>query len=427
MVAKQVNGFFVFTIMKGFSFVTMKSTRYYIALLCLLTIHLIVAQTNGCDGTRYKIEVFGEVNVSTVKYGRNISVGFNQDSIDLMMDVYEPKGDKAISRPAIILAFGGAFISGDRTQLSDLARYYARLGYVAACIDYRTYPVFILGFPDSTAILDVAIKALGDMKASIRYMRSAASQYKVDTNMIFIGGVSAGAITAIQCTYLHADDVVPPYFQKVIDANGGFQGSSNNATLKYSTKVSGVLNLSGAIFNLSWIRAGDPPMASMHGTADPVVPYGAGKAAGLVTMNGSGAIDPVLKSKKINEILMSVPGGMHTDIYFDAQFKPYLDSFTNQARKFFADIVCSQIISSNSLALKTEVKIYPNPASDYLLVSGDQKIRSVKMYDMMGREIPVRFVDRRIEWNYSNIIPGVYAIDLKYENGQWGTVKVLVR
>lgn len=124
---------------------------------------------------------------------------------------------------------------------------------------------------------------------------------------------------------------------------------------------------------------------------------------------------------------MSVPGGMHTDIYFDAQFKPYLDSFTIQARKFFADIVCGQIISSNSLALKTEVKIYPNPASDYLLVSGDQKIRAVKMYDMMGRTLPTRLRDRRIEWNYSGITPGVYVVELKLENDQKTTVKVMVR
>ena len=328
------------------------------------------------------------------------------------------------------LAFGGAFISGDRTQLSDLGRYYARLGYVAACIDYRTYPIFLFGFPDSTAILDVVFKAISDMKASIRYIRSVSNQFKIDTNMVFVGGVSAGAITAIHSTYLHADDSLSSYLKPAIAANGGFQGNSNNATLKYSSRVSGVLNLSGAIFDLSWIRVGDPPMASMQGTADNVVPYTDGKAAGLVTVKGSGLIHPVLKSKKIKEVLVSVPGGMHTDIYFEAPFKPYLDSFSVYARKLFADIVCNQIISSNPIVIKTNTSIYPNPASDFIIVAGDQKLKSVRLYDMLGRMVPASVDGNRIDLKPNlaiKINAGIYVLVMKFENGSIGTAKVSVR
>lgn len=408
----------------------MKCFRIFSFLIFITyTFFSLSAQNNGCNGLRYKNEVFDIVKVTTSIYGRNVSVIPNQDSLNLFMDVYEPVGDVAPSRPAIVLAFGGAYVTGDRTQLSDLGRYYARLGYVAACIDYRIYPIFVLGFPDSLAIMDIAFKAISDMKASIRYLRSTATQFKIDTNLIFAGGISAGSISAIQSTYLHVDDSLPPYIKKAMDANGGFQGNSNPATLKWSTRVSGVMNLSGAIVNPAWIRATDPPMVSFHGTADQTVPYGSGRAAGLITVNGSGIIHPVLKSKKIKELLISVPNGGHTDIYFEPQYAPYLDSFLLASRKFFGDIICPPIISDQSNLVKTNVVIFPNPASEYINIRSDEKVRSVRLCDILGRSVPVSLKDNRIDLitNAGKTIPGVYILEIRFDQGQVSTTKLSIQ
>lgn len=396
----------------------------YIVLLPLIVYNPTIAQSDGCDGKRYLQEMFSEVKITTLTFGRNISL--LDDTINLKMDIYEPVGDLITKRPALILAFGGAFVSGDRFQLAELAYYFAKHGYVVSCIDYRIWPVFVKGFPDSSAIIDVAIKAMGDMKAAIRYLKSHANTFRIDTNLVFIGGVSAGAITAIQSAYLDANDVIPSYIQKAIDQNGGLQGSSNKSNLNYSSTIRGVLNLSGAILDLDWIDKGESPMASMHGTADNVVPFNSGKAAGILSMQGSGVIHPVLRSRNIQEVLISVPGGLHTDIYIEQSFQNYVDSFRVIAKKMFNNIICQQIISSQVALYQKTIKIYPTPAKDHITIESDQIIRSVNLYDMTGRMISTKLLGNRLEWD-ANISPGIYIVEALMDRHQKALTKVMIR
>ncbi|MEP7323962.1 MAG: hypothetical protein ABI761_18685, partial [Saprospiraceae bacterium] len=83
----------------------MKFIRFFPFLIFLTsTFFSLSAQNSGCNGFRYKNEVFQNVKVSTIIYGRNASLIPNQDSLNLFMDVYEPEGDIASARPAIVLA-----------------------------------------------------------------------------------------------------------------------------------------------------------------------------------------------------------------------------------------------------------------------------------------------------------------------------------
>jgi len=409
-----------------YSFAAMIRRLFHTGLLFFLFIHFPSAQSGlSCDGNRYLREVFDSVKVTTQQYGKNISlVG---DSLALYMDIYEPAGDLATKRPAMVLAFGGTYISGDRTQLGYLGRLFAQHGYVVACIDYRIWPLFILGFPDSAAIIDVAMKAMGDMRASIRYIKSQADVFKIDTNLVFAGGVSSGAITAIQVAYLDAGDQVPDFLKKVIDFNGGLEGSSGKNTLNYSSKVRGVLNLSGAIFDLNWIDPGEPVMISMHGTADNIVPYGDGIAAGLVGVKGSGVIHPVLKSKNIKESLISVQGGGHTDIYFEPQYAHFVDSFVNVAKKFLHGEICNLTSPTRQQEI-IQAKIYPTPAIDYIMVESSQNrlIQSARLIDIMGRSVPLQFHQNKIDL-HRNLSPGMYMLELNYRGGtQREVAKVVI-
>ncbi len=399
--------------------------KFFPLFLFFIINYSLSAQLPSCDGSRYLNEVFGKTKISTVTFGRNASV--LGDSLNLNMDIYEPDGDVSMARPAIILAFGGAYVFGDRSQLSDLGHYFARHGYVAACIDYRIWPVFVLGFPDSAAIVDVAMKAMSDMKASVRYLRSQADKYKVDTNLIFGGGISAGAITAIQTAYLDPGDSIPSFLKTVMDKNGGFNGNSNNNTLSYSSRLAGVLNLSGGIFNTDWFDTGEPPITSIHGTADVTVPYLFGKAGGYISIFGSGAMHPAIKQKKIKETLITVPGGMHTDIYFEDRFKPYVDTFRMAAKMQMNEIICKQIISSNKDKSNLHhVTIYPNPTTNYIYVDVDEKILHCKMIDLMGRSITITKDQNRISWS-DRLTPGVYAFEILLQDRSKVFSKIIVQ
>lgn len=298
-----------------------------------------------CESKRYEFPLFTEVDVTTVKYGSNTNTsGVNQE---LFMDVYTPKSDTLSKRPAIVLAFGGSFIAGDRKQLSALATELAKLGYVAACIDYR-----LLSFTqwpiDSVKGFDIAIKAAGDMKAAIRHLRKDAATvnlHKIDPDLIFAGGVSAGAITALQAAYFDAGDNTEAHVKAAIEKNGGIEGNSGDAeNLKYSSKVQGVINLSGAIYRPYFIDAGEPPVISFHGDADAVVPYGYDFAKPLgipiIPLYGSSEVNKRATTVNVRSTLVTVKGGGHEDIYSEPKFAADYNGFKQLAFWFNKEIIC---------------------------------------------------------------------------------------
>jgi len=55
----------------------------------------------------------------------------------LLLDFYEPLGDKLEERPLVIIAHGGSFLTGDRSQTVEFCVDFAKRGYVCANIEYR--------------------------------------------------------------------------------------------------------------------------------------------------------------------------------------------------------------------------------------------------------------------------------------------------
>ena len=98
--------------------------KYYITFLLFsfLLFFQLSAQSLDCScENRYQTEVFSSVNVETVTYS---------DAYNLQMDIYTPDGDNCINRPLIILAHGGSFIGGSKTNptMVDLCETFAKRG-----------------------------------------------------------------------------------------------------------------------------------------------------------------------------------------------------------------------------------------------------------------------------------------------------------
>ncbi|MEN9415682.1 MAG: hypothetical protein RLZ62_1986, partial [Bacteroidota bacterium] len=265
-------------------------TKYALSTLFLaLFAGFSYAQNPGCDGNRYINDIFPTVKKTTVTYAPSLS--HTGVPMTLQMDVYEPEGDQVAARPVIIFEHGGSFIFGDRSMMQPWCELMAKKGYVTASITYRLYPFFLLGFPDSLDIFDTAVKAVGDMRAAVRYFREdavTANLFKADPNNIFIGGYSAGAVAALHCSYLDMEDNMPPFLVNFINQNGGLEGVSGSATNKtYSSASKAVVNMSGGLYRANWIEAGESPMISIHGTADETVPFNSGLAANIAYLQGS--------------------------------------------------------------------------------------------------------------------------------------------
>ena len=250
-------------------------TTYIFLFAALVASSLTFAQT-PCATGRYSTDVYVNITQTNgIQYGQNTTyTGSNQN---LTLDFYQPTGDTATARPLIIWAHGGSFLGGSSTDIdvATLSARFAKKGFVCASINYR------LGFfpIDSANSVKAVMRAVQDMKAAIRFFykdRSTGTNlYKIDTNNIFIGGSSAGAITALHCAYLDRTCEINPYVsQTTLTTLGGLEGNSGNAC--YSSKVKGVINLCGALARYGWFEAGDLPLCSMHGTADATVKYSRG-------------------------------------------------------------------------------------------------------------------------------------------------------
>lgn len=98
---------------------------------------------------------------------------------ELRADIFYPS-DSGQQYPGVLLVHGGGWRTGDRSLLIPIAHQLADNGYVAVCVEYRlsleaAYPA-----------------AVHDLKAAVRWMRSEASAYSIDTSKIAVLGCSAG-------------------------------------------------------------------------------------------------------------------------------------------------------------------------------------------------------------------------------------------
>lgn len=278
--------------------------------------------------TRYLDPLFEETTMQTVTYSQPFG---------LTMDIYQPKNDVMQNRPVVVLAFGGGFVNGSSMNpaMVRLGQNLAKRGYVVASINYRLAPGF-LNLVDSLAAAEVVVKAIGDARAAIRFLRSSAANgnpYNIDPNRIMMGGNSAGAVLAVHVAYLDSADVLPPYMQTIVQNNGGFEGNSGNPG--YSSHISAVFNMAGAIARTGWIDANEPAIISFHGVDDDVVPYECGDVYSGLT----GGLDVInlCGSKPIHEAALAV--GVNTTLNpYPGKHVPWMDSTTGVPNTLFDEV-----------------------------------------------------------------------------------------
>ena len=347
------------------------------------------AQAEGCNGSRYLAGgVFDQVAVSTVTYGENQnSAGTN---LILEMDIYEPVGDTVDKRPVIILAHGGSFIFGAREDLEDAATEYARMGYVAVSITYRLFPFGQLGIPNATELIDQVVQAVGDMRGAVRFMRADAAGnnvYKIDPNNIFVGGISAGAITAMHLAQLDEEDEVSDIVQAAIDANGGLEGTTG--IMGFSSEVSAVVNLSGGLHDRNYIDEDDVPFISFHGDSDGTVPFLSGLAVNIVNIDGSGTCNPRADEVGIDNFLVTAVDGDHVDIYTEPQWEDDRINFTINGNLFLHDILCPFTVNVENELFEKEITAYPNPSADQITIDLGtiESMYDVVVYDRVGKVV----------------------------------------
>lgn len=402
----------------------MKQFYSFIALLFVSSI----AFSQDCASGRYSTPVFTSVDsVMNVKYGSNID--YDGSTVDsLYMDVYTPVGDTSTNRALMILAHGGSFIGGDKGELRDLCLSYAALGYTVATINYRILPLnaAVLANP-GPEFKKAVVRAVYDMKASIRYFRKSVVEngnpYGINPNLIIIGGVSAGAITANHTAYLDQESEIPSDLQNFFDTHGGLEGNSGNPG--YSSLPQLDVSMCGAINDTSWMTPGSIPYVGIHTDGDPVVPnlYGQPNIGITVPVDLYG--DSLMYERALNV-------GMTADyqMYISNQ---HCDFPQPQAFMFVSSFLHDQICN-NSLSVEEnkdfKFNMYPNPADSYITLSfkNENKGAIVQVFSMNGKLLSTQLVQngqKNVKVSVSSLRAGTYFVRIAKENGQMSSKKFI--
>lgn len=288
-------------------------------LLFPLLLWATLAQSQSCPSCRYASYVFDSVDVTTVKFGEGQNADGNLQ--ELFMDIYTPNGDTVSQRPVMIFAFGGGFLQGSRDEgyVQRACNRFAKAGYVAAAIDYRTGfdPLGLFPIP-TEELMRTFFRAMQDMRGAVQWFRAHADQMgntlRIDDNLITVGGASAGGITACLTAYCDKSSEFAEMGDTMAIAGlGGFYSSSGTYS-SYSWEAQGVFSIAGAIVNTAWIEPGDPPIFSAHGDQDLTVPYQGGNfGIGPISigLEGSYNIDQAAKAVGVCSYLFTMPGEGH--------------------------------------------------------------------------------------------------------------------
>ncbi|MBL7780308.1 MAG: carboxylesterase family protein [Saprospiraceae bacterium] len=395
--------------------------KFTLLLFSLFAIHAgtAYAQNAGCDGSRYLDDIFSTVKKTTVNYAPTI--GHVNNSFTLQMDVYEPEGDNLAARPAVVLAHGGSFVFGDKSMMQPYCELLARKGYVAVSIQYRLYPFLLLGFPDSLDIFDTAVKAVGDMRAAVRFLREDAATnnlFHIDADHVFIGGYSAGAVTALHSGFLDSTDVVPEFLQTLVENNGGLEGISGTASNHtYSSSAKAVVNMSGGLYRKEWVGLNNLPLVSIHGTQDETVNYVYGLAAGIAFLEGSSLLHQQAEAIGLWNFLETVPGGGHTNTYSDPQFEPYVDTFWVHATGLLESLTCATTDAHEATLTPVQWSVAPNPNSgDVFTVTLPETVSTANLMirDVSGKTVlQVKNIQNQSLVPISQLTAGAYFVQVQ--------------
>jgi len=227
----------------------------------------------------------------------------------LKLDVYRRR-DATTPRPTLVFFHGGGWIVGAKESALFSLLPWLEMGWNVVNVEYRLAPVAL------------APAAVEDALCALRFVVAQAKTYAVDTRRIVVAGESAGGHLALAAGMTPASAGLTN-----VCAAGGFSGSENGVA-----RVAAVINWYGiadvsemlqgpnarsyavqwlgglanreevarSVSPLTHVRTGLPPVLSIHGDQDPIVPYSQNVRLG----------DALTKAGVPNE-LVTVPGGGH--------------------------------------------------------------------------------------------------------------------
>jgi acetyl esterase/lipase len=201
---------------------------------------------------------------------------------DAKLDVFQRK-DTSTPQPTIIFIHGGGWIRGVKEQAILSIVPWFEMGWNVVNVEYRM------------ARVALAPAAVEDVQCALRHVVANAKAYNVDVNKIVVSGESAGGHLALTtgmipesagftraCAgggFTSGETGVPKVaaiinWYGITDVNDMLKGPNERA---YAVQWLGSLpnrdEVARSVSPLTYVRSGLPPILTIQGDADPIVPF----------------------------------------------------------------------------------------------------------------------------------------------------------
>jgi acetyl esterase/lipase len=252
-------------------------------------------------------------DIVTLIQGARIDAGLTYltaSGVPLKLDVYTPRPGKQPA-PVVLMFHGGGWVKGTRESVGLAVLPWLRMGFAVVNADYRLA---------STAPAPAAVE---DALCALQWVANHAKERGFDTGRIVVTGNSAGAHLALvtgmapldtpfanQCAGTDPNWSLPLNVRPKVAAIVNWYGIADVNDLLAGPNTRGFAlvwmgsqerreALARQLSPLAMVRRDAPPVLSIHGSADPLVPYAqalklqqamnaAGQPNELLTIDGGG-------------------------------------------------------------------------------------------------------------------------------------------
>lgn len=229
------------------------------------------------------------------------------------LDVYRRFGSSE-SHPTLIWFHGGSRMGGSKDSMLPVLLRYLELGWNVVNVEHRL------------AGVTLAPGALANSLCAVRWVIRHAAEYGFDPDRLVVSGSSSGGWFAVAAGLgVHPvdwDGACPGSEDPVVAAVVNWYGNWDLADVLQGPNakpyapgwVQGIPNPLEVARSMSPLplRAGVPPVISIHGDADPTVPY-----------TQSVRLHAALRAAGVAEQLVTIPGGRHGGFSRDENQRAY--------------------------------------------------------------------------------------------------------
>jgi acetyl esterase/lipase len=249
--------------------VAMRKLRLVISLSAAFALAPAFSHAQSADAFAKALHVYGSYRVAP-----NITY-LTANNWDAKLDVYQAQ-DAATPNPTLIYFHGGGWVAGSKEASMLTFLPFLDMGWNVVNVEYRL------------AKISLAPAAVQDSLCALRWVYRNGKDYNVDTNRLVLMGNSAGGHLALTTgtipTSASLDSLCPGNEELKVAAIINWYGITDVNELLAGPNVrnyavawlGGMPNreeIAKRISPLTYVRAGLPPIISIQGDADPIVPY----------------------------------------------------------------------------------------------------------------------------------------------------------